>query len=177
MSQFQFGDSSPSPSSSDLDDDNLPYPAELPRSAFLDPDFHAPTYLSTLGICSVWGAVASIGFSLIGERYNGNWFTARSFYFACSRLLGIDFDVEGEEYLNTRPAVLVGNHQSMVDILYLGRCAAHSSPQPACRADATPLIQNLPQAGIDHGKEGVTVHASAWSVHDPRWCCLHRSRK
>jgi len=30
-------------------------------------------------------------------------------------------EVEGEEYLKTRPAVIVGNHQSMLDVLYLAR--------------------------------------------------------
>jgi conserved oligomeric Golgi complex subunit 2 len=35
-------------SDSDDDDDTLPYPTELPRSAFLTPDFDPQTYLSTL---------------------------------------------------------------------------------------------------------------------------------
>lgn len=36
--------------------------------------------------------------------------------------MGITIDVEGEHWIrNTCPAILVGNHQSMLDILYLGR--------------------------------------------------------
>lgn len=46
MSKFYFGSNSGSISSDD--EDNLPYPEALPRSDFLSPDFHAPTYLSTL---------------------------------------------------------------------------------------------------------------------------------
>lgn len=42
---LQLGDSR---SSSDLDDDNLPYPTPLPRSSFLTADFNAIEYLSTL---------------------------------------------------------------------------------------------------------------------------------
>jgi lysophosphatidate acyltransferase len=77
-------------------------------------------YLSALGVCSAWGVVVSIGMSLAGERYNVNYVVARSFYLLAGSLLDIKFEVEGEEHLHTRPAVLVGNHQSMLDILYLG---------------------------------------------------------
>ncbi|KAI9807190.1 MAG: hypothetical protein M1825_005908 [Sarcosagium campestre] len=41
---FYFGGSD----SSDVDDDNLPYPTPLARSAFLTPDFSPTAYLSTL---------------------------------------------------------------------------------------------------------------------------------
>lgn len=78
-------------------------------------------YLSTLGLCSVWGAMVAVGMSLVGRRFDVNYVTARSFYHLSSRVLGIKFVVEGEEHLDTRPAVLVGNHQSMLDIIYLGR--------------------------------------------------------
>ncbi|PAV21048.1 1-acylglycerol-3-phosphate O [Pyrrhoderma noxium] len=78
-------------------------------------------YLSTVGICSVWGVVASIGMSLIGKRYDIKWFVARSFYLLAGRLLDITIEVEGEEYLSQRPSVMLGNHLSMLDLLYLGR--------------------------------------------------------
>lgn len=79
-------------------------------------------YLSTLGVCSVWGVIVSVTMSLLGQRFNINYITARSFYIIASRILGIRFSVEGEEHLTSLgPAVLVGNHQTMLDILYLGR--------------------------------------------------------
>lgn len=81
-------------------------------------------YLSALGICSAWGAIASIGMTVIGRRFDINWVVARTFYALAGRWLGIRFEVEGEEYLSARPAILMGNHQSMVDILYLGRYAS-----------------------------------------------------
>ena len=43
MSKFYFEGSG-----SEDDEDNLPYPEALPRSDFLKPTFHAPSYLSTL---------------------------------------------------------------------------------------------------------------------------------
>lgn len=58
----------------------------------------------------------------MGERFNANYVVARSFYYLASRTVDIKVEiVEGEEYLDTRPAILVANHQSMVDILLLGR--------------------------------------------------------
>ena len=65
--------------------------------------------------------IVAVGMSLAGRRFDINWVVARSFYFLASRLLDIKFVVEGGEHLETRPAILVGNHQSVLDILYLGR--------------------------------------------------------
>jgi len=78
-------------------------------------------YLSTLGLCSAWGMIVTIGLSLVGRRFDTNWVVARSFYFLAGRLLDIKFVVEGEEYLDVKPSILVGNHQSVLDVLYLGR--------------------------------------------------------
>ncbi|PIL37422.1 hypothetical protein GSI_01116 [Ganoderma sinense ZZ0214-1] len=78
-------------------------------------------YLSTLGVCSIWGVICSITMGIAGRRFDVFYVIARSFYFLASRVIGIRLIVEGEEHLDTRPAVLVGNHQSMLDILYLGR--------------------------------------------------------
>lgn len=78
-------------------------------------------YLSTLGIASIWGILVAVGMNAMSNPFNANYVVARSFYSIASRVLGIKIVVEGEEYLETRPAILVGNHQSMLDILYLGR--------------------------------------------------------
>ena len=78
-------------------------------------------YISTLGLVSAWGAIASVAMSLAGRRYDVNYVVARTFYAIASRVMGIKISVEGAEHLETRPAVFVGNHQSMLDILYLGR--------------------------------------------------------
>ncbi|WRT63542.1 uncharacterized protein IL334_000447 [Kwoniella shivajii] len=92
--------------------------------------YHLTLYICTLGAASFWGVVVSILATVAGQRLNINYLVARSFYLACSPAVGITFDVEGEEHLTglltarggkEQSAVLVGNHQSFLDILYLGR--------------------------------------------------------
>ena len=83
--------------------------------------FRVAVYYSALGFCSVWGMIVAVGMSLAGHRLDINWVVARSFYTLAGKLLDIKFVVQGEEHLDTKPAVLVGNHQSALDILFLGR--------------------------------------------------------
>lgn len=78
-------------------------------------------YLGTLAVVSTWGVFVAVGMTLIGRRHDVNYIVARSFYAIASRVLDIQVEVEGEEHLRTCPMVMVGNHQSMLDILYLGR--------------------------------------------------------
>lgn len=57
-----------------------------------------------------------------GQKLNINYVVARTFYYLCGTLTGIRFQVTGEEnFAKAQPAVLVGNHQTSIDILYLGR--------------------------------------------------------
>jgi len=86
--------------------------------------FRVVVYYSALGFCSVWGMIVAAGMSLAGHRFDINWVVARSFYTLAGKLLDIKFVVEGEEHLDTKPAILVGNHQSGLDILFLGRYAS-----------------------------------------------------
>ncbi|CAO1619565.1 unnamed protein product [Parajaminaea phylloscopi] len=80
-------------------------------------------YVSSLGVCSVWGVVVSVLMNFVpGQRLNINYIVARSFYLLAGTLTGIRFTVEGEEnFKKAQPGVLVGNHQTGIDILYLGR--------------------------------------------------------
>jgi lysophosphatidate acyltransferase len=79
-------------------------------------------YVSTLGLVSAWGVVVAIGMRLAGHQLDVNYVVARSFHLIAGRVLGITFEVEGEEHVEKAgAAVLVGNHQSMLDVLYLGR--------------------------------------------------------
>jgi lysophosphatidate acyltransferase len=81
-------------------------------------------YISGLGACSAFGVVCSLFLTLVpgANRLNTNYYVARSFYLLAGSLTGIRFRVEGEENFDkARPAVLVGNHQTGIDILYLGR--------------------------------------------------------
>lgn len=79
------------------------------------------TFLVGLGVNSVWGVLVSICMSLVGKSRDINWVVARSFHASIAPLVGFSFRLEGEEHLKTCPAVYVGNHQTMLDILFLGR--------------------------------------------------------
>ena len=79
-------------------------------------------YVVSLGFSSGLGFCASPFLHLIGRRYDVNYVGARTFYSIYSRLIGVYVTVEGEEYLQMRPCVFVGNHQTMLDVFWLGRC-------------------------------------------------------
>lgn len=81
-------------------------------------------YICSVGFCSTVGFCAAVPLTLLGRRYDVNYIVARTFYATFGRLSGLRIIVEGEEHLKTRPCVLVGNHQSMLDLLYIGRCVA-----------------------------------------------------
>ena len=83
--------------------------------------YNAALYIFSLGVCSTIGVVFPLVFGLFGQRYNTNHIVARSFYKLAGTLIGYNVKMEGAEHLNTRPSIIVGNHQSFLDILYLGR--------------------------------------------------------
>lgn len=78
-------------------------------------------YVGCLAIIGTLGAVEAIPMYLMGRQYDVNWLVARSFYYFASPIIGWKIEVEGMEHLEMRPSIIVGNHQSMVDILFLGR--------------------------------------------------------
>ncbi|KAF2431378.1 acyltransferase-domain-containing protein [Tothia fuscella] len=88
------------------------------------PSFFARVLASVgaLVLCASYGFVASFALRCIGEAGLSQWTTARAFKWSMYLATGVWFDiVEGEEYLQkTRPAVFVGNHQTELDVLFLG---------------------------------------------------------
>ncbi|KAJ9097780.1 hypothetical protein QFC20_006126 [Naganishia adeliensis] len=60
---------------------------------------HLGVYVGTLAVCSVLGVVYSVLLTLVGQRLNINYLTARSFYYLTSPLVGIKLEVEGYEHL------------------------------------------------------------------------------
>ncbi|ORX40248.1 hypothetical protein BD324DRAFT_641151 [Kockovaella imperatae] len=98
--------------------------------------FRLALYTITLLLVSFLAVFIGIVCALLGQRVNTNYYVARSFWLIAGPIMGWKFQVEGEEYLwkqdgaegfngvagkNGRCAVMLGNHQSFVDILYLGR--------------------------------------------------------
>lgn len=80
-------------------------------------------YLALL-ISSAYGTIASAILKPLGLHYKyGQWTTGRAFKYLAQPMIGVNFAIEGDgsEILeNTRPAVIVGNHQTELDILMLG---------------------------------------------------------
>ena len=74
--------------------------------------------LVTVGSCSI---VIAAGMSLFGRSTDVNSVVAWIFYAVVGRALDLKVEVEGEYNLNTRPAVFMVNHQSMLDVLVIGR--------------------------------------------------------
>lgn len=77
-------------------------------------------YLSCLAVVSIWGVCTGIVLLIDGKRFDIDYWTARSFYTLTGWALDWKFEVEGAQWLDTRSAVFVGNHQSMMDVLYIG---------------------------------------------------------
>ncbi|WFD31834.1 1-acylglycerol-3-phosphate O-acyltransferase [Malassezia sp. CBS 17886] len=79
-------------------------------------------FTSGLAVCSLLGVTLSLLMALIpGQRFNVNFVIARTFYKIMSPLTGIRMVVEGQEHMTEqRSAIIVGNHQSQLDVLYLG---------------------------------------------------------
>lgn len=76
------------------------------------------TFLGGIATASFWGMIVSVVMSCVGKSKDINWVVARSFHAVVAPLVGIRFTVEGEEHLDeARPAVVIGNHQTMLDIL------------------------------------------------------------
>ena len=74
--------------------------------------------LVTVGSCSI---IIAAGMSLIGRATDVNNVVAWIFYTVVGRALDLKVEVEGEKNLDTLPAVFMVNHQSMLDVLVIGR--------------------------------------------------------
>lgn len=78
-------------------------------------------YAGTMATVASVSIVVGVTYNILGKKHDVNHWVARLFYESASRIFNVKVEVEGEELLDTRPAVLMGNHQSFVDILILGR--------------------------------------------------------
>lgn len=75
----------------------------------------------TLVICAIYGVLVSIFLRVVGRHRIAQYLTARAFKYTMYLSTGVRFEiVSGREYLSDRPCVIVGNHQSELDVLLLG---------------------------------------------------------
>lgn len=82
----------------------------------------ALTSFVLLAICALYGVFASIAFRAVGYGGCSQWTVGRAFKWLMLACTGITFringsmkqsgGISGEEALNMRPAVFVGNHQT-----------------------------------------------------------------
>ncbi|KKY23839.1 putative 1-acylglycerol-3-phosphate acyltransferase [Phaeomoniella chlamydospora] len=81
---------------------------------------------------------------MVGKHRLAQWTTARAFKWTMRYTTGVTFKiVEGEEYLNgTRPAVIIGNHQTELDVLFLGVIFPKY-----CSVTAKKSLKNVPFLG------------------------------
>ncbi|MCJ1425978.1 1-acylglycerol-3-phosphate O-acyltransferase [Sticta canariensis] len=80
------------------------------------------TSYGALVICASYGAFTGLLLRPFKHHRNIQYLTARLFKFLMRPATGVSFEiVSGKEYLSTpRPCVIIGNHQSELDVLFLG---------------------------------------------------------
>jgi len=78
-------------------------------------------YVGTLIVVASCSVVVAAGMSLVGRSTDVNYVVARIFYTLTSKALDLQIEVEGKEHLRTCPSVLMVNHQSILDVLVIGK--------------------------------------------------------
>lgn len=68
--------------------------------------------LLALLVCAAYGVVASVVLRIVGYGGLSQWTVARSFKWAMRLAVGVEFVIQDEKHLRTRPAVFIGNHQT-----------------------------------------------------------------
>lgn len=73
-------------------------------------------------LCALYGTLASALLNIAGYGGLGQWTTARAFKWSMWVTTRVWFEIQDEkDWLGTtRPAVLLGNHQTELDVLFLG---------------------------------------------------------
>lgn len=113
---------------------------KVPRAAFIARTLAA---YACLLLCAAYGVIASIALRLVGYGGLSQYAVARAYKYTMRYSTGISFKfIEGEEYLSTRPAVFIGNHQTELDVLALG----YIFP-PFCSVTAKKSLQYVPFLG------------------------------
>ncbi|KAK9383306.1 uncharacterized protein V2V93DRAFT_364808 [Kockiozyma suomiensis] len=129
-------------------------------------------FIVTLSFCASYGVVTSIILSLLGKRSLCQWVAGRAFSTVAGPLLGLKFEVENEDTLkNTRPAILVANHQTELDVLILGRLFPRH-----CSVTAKSSLKYVPFLGwfmlfsgtvfVDRGNRGKAIKALDGAIAD-----------
>ncbi|OAX79578.1 hypothetical protein ACJ72_06103 [Emergomyces africanus] len=113
---------------------------KVPRAGFFA---RCLAFYACLIVCASYGVVASVILRLIGYGGLSQWTVARSFKWAMRLCTGSRFEItSGAEYLTTRPAVFISNHQTELDVLLLGTIFP-----PYCSVTAKKSLSHVPVLG------------------------------
>ena len=99
----------------------------------------------SLLFCAAYGVISSIALSLVGYKGLAQWTTARAFSYTMALTTGISFKVlgDGKKILSSkRPVVIIGNHQTELDVLLLGAIFP-----PYCSVTAKKSLAKVPFLG------------------------------
>jgi lysophosphatidate acyltransferase len=121
----------------------LLYTGSLAVPALSTPARLIAAYLSLL-FCAIYGVIVSILLRPFGLQHSAQYATARCAKYVCKYTLGVTFTVDDpHNYLSTtRPAVIIGPHQTELDILMLG-----SVFPTHCSVTAKKSLKNIPFLG------------------------------
>ncbi|KAJ6608659.1 hypothetical protein B0H10DRAFT_2226605 [Mycena sp. CBHHK59/15] len=84
-------------------------------------------YLAIMCLCAIVGAPVTAAMAVVGRRFEAGRIVTRSFYHIITLVLGLRIEFEGAEHLATQPAVLMLNHQSVLDMWLLGSVLPHQA--------------------------------------------------
>ncbi|KAI3405622.1 SLC1 [Candida oxycetoniae] len=70
---------------------------------------------------ALYGVICSILLRIVGKIEYAQYSVARTFFYTCRFLLGINIKIKNEHLLTELPAIVISNHQSALDIHVLGR--------------------------------------------------------
>ena len=114
-----------------------------------------------LFLCACYGTTASAYLNVVGYGGLGQWTTARSFKYCMWLFTRVWFEIEDEkDWLGrTRPAVFVGNHQTELDVLFLG----HVFPR-YCSVTAKKSLKFVPFLGWFSMWTSTCLECYCWRV-------------
>ncbi|KXN86117.1 putative 1-acyl-sn-glycerol-3-phosphate acyltransferase [Leucoagaricus sp. SymC.cos] len=78
-------------------------------------------YLGTLASVATASIVTATTMAALGHPHDVNFYVARMFHALIWRFMNIRVELEGEEHLQNRPAIIMCNHQSIVDMVVVGK--------------------------------------------------------
>jgi lysophosphatidate acyltransferase len=101
--------------------------ASLTKNQYIDFYARCAASFTALIVCATYGTLASLALNIVGYGGLGQWTTARAFKWTMWLSTGVWFEIEdpeglleGDKWETLRPAVLLGNHQTELDVLVLG---------------------------------------------------------